>query len=94
MTEENAIKIAKTKWWKEIDDKTIVGFQLYEEKLCMDFGNFHKAVENAMKRPIFTHEFGTFGVKAMQKNIKKISLSELLLLLPEKKRIEMEELLI
>ena len=35
----------------------IVAFQLYEERLCMPFPLFHKAVEEALGRPVYTHEF-------------------------------------
>ena len=34
-----------------------MAFQLYEERLCMPFPLFHKAVEEALGRPVYTHEF-------------------------------------
>jgi hypothetical protein len=57
MTTEEAIAKAKTGWWKDKTPKEIVDFQLYEEKLCMDFSDFHKAVEKVLHRPVWTHEF-------------------------------------
>ena len=57
MTREQAIKLAATGWWKDRTPEDIVGFQLFEELLCMDFGDFHQAVEKALGRPVFTHEF-------------------------------------
>jgi hypothetical protein len=40
-------------------------FQLYEELLCMPFDVFHEAIEKALGRPVFTHEFAlnTEGIK-------------------------------
>jgi hypothetical protein len=57
MDDKEAIAKAKTLWWKEKSAKEIVDFQLYEPLLCMDFSDFHKAVEEALGRPVFTHEF-------------------------------------
>lgn len=58
MTEHEAIELAKSGWWKNKSSEAIVKFQLFEEKLCMDFADFHKAMEDCLKRPVFTHEFG------------------------------------
>ena len=44
--------------WKTWDDDTIVRFQLYQDRLCMDFSRFHEAVEKVLGRPVWTHEFG------------------------------------
>lgn len=57
MTREEAIQKAKSKWWIGKTSREIVDFQLYEDRLCMDFGEYHKAVEAALGRPVWTHEF-------------------------------------
>lgn len=57
MTKEQAIALAQTRWWEKATPRDIVAFQLYEDKLCMDFGDFHKAVEETLERPVWTHEF-------------------------------------
>lgn len=54
---DNAIALAKTGWWKCLEPFEIVLFQLYERNLCMDFPDFHEAVEQMVRRPVFTHEF-------------------------------------
>ena len=54
---DEAIAIAKTGWWKGEDPRQIVAFQLYEDLLCMDFGDYHEATEKALGRPVWTHEF-------------------------------------
>ena len=57
ITKEKAVALAESGWWKNATDKQIVDFQLFEERLCMDFGRFQEAVEKVLGRPVFTHEF-------------------------------------
>lgn len=66
MTRDEAVAMSESGWWKDKSPREIVAFQLYEEKLCMDFGDFHAAVERALGRPVYTHEFGLniAGLKA------------------------------
>ena len=55
---DKAIRLAETKWWKEKTPKEICDIQLFTKELCMDFSDFHAAMETCLSRPIFTHEFG------------------------------------
>ncbi len=65
MTKDEAIAKAKTGWWKDKTPQEIVDFQLYEEKICMDFSDFHKAVEAVLHRSVWTHEFAdVMGLRA------------------------------
>lgn len=57
MTPEEAITLAQSKWWEGRPSKEVALFQLQEPLLCMPFGDFHKAVEEAVGRPVWTHEF-------------------------------------
>ena len=57
MTKEQAIELGDSYWWKNATPHEIVGFQFYEDRLCMDFGDFHGAMEAVLGRPVFTHEF-------------------------------------
>ncbi len=57
MTTAEAITKAKSGWWKGATACEIVRFQLFEEKLCMDFPDFHTAVEKCLMRLVYTHEF-------------------------------------
>lgn len=57
MTKEEAIAMAESNWWKDKTAYEIVDFQLYEDTLCMDFSDFHKAIEDALGRSVWTHEF-------------------------------------
>ena len=37
--------------------REIVEFQLYQELLCVPWNVFHKAIEEVLGRPVWTHEF-------------------------------------
>jgi hypothetical protein len=56
-TKEQAIALAESDWWKDLPAVAVAGFQLFEDRLCMPFDEFHKAVEEALGRPVWTHEF-------------------------------------
>jgi hypothetical protein len=58
MTKAQALRKAKSGWWERQSAREIVAFQLYEQRLCMPFPLFHKAVEEALGRSVWTHEFG------------------------------------
>jgi len=57
MTREEAVAMAATGWWKGKPAAEVALFQLQEERLCMDFSDFHAAVEEALGFPVWTHEF-------------------------------------
>ena len=57
LTEKQAIELAKSGEWKSWPDQKLVGFQLSQDLLCMDFSYFHKKTEKVLGRPVFTHEF-------------------------------------
>lgn len=57
LTSEEAVELAESGWWKGLPAKEVALAQLQQERLCMDFGDFHKAVEDATGRSVFTHEF-------------------------------------
>lgn len=58
LTKEQAIEFHENKKWEQMTETERALFQLNQEKLCMPFDVFHKAVESTLKRPVFTHEFG------------------------------------
>lgn len=57
MTQAEAIAKAETGWWKTATPREIVAFQLYEDRLCMPFGDFQAACEAVLGRGVWTHEF-------------------------------------
>lgn len=58
MTKEQAIALAKSKFWEPMSFRERAVFQINERLLCMPFDVFHEAVEKTIGRPVFTHEFG------------------------------------
>jgi len=44
-------------WWESNDPEVIFLGQIKEEVLLMEFDKFHKAAEEALGRPVYTHEF-------------------------------------
>ena len=90
MNKQQSIKLYKTKFWKDLTNREIVKFQLFEDKLCMPFGVFHEAMEKVLKRPIWTHEFG-LNHKGLKKEFlgkqKPPTMKEIIELIPEEKRI-------
>jgi hypothetical protein len=57
MTKKQAVALAKSGWWRRCSAREVALFQLSERRLCMDFGAFHAAVEKALGRSVWTHEF-------------------------------------
>ena len=44
-------------WWDSDDLLVLAKGQLSERILLIDFALYHKAVESALERPVWTHEF-------------------------------------
>ena len=57
LTKEEAISIAEYGLHEKLNSREIVELQLFQDKLCMPFGAFHKAIEKELGRGVFTHEF-------------------------------------
>jgi hypothetical protein len=57
LTEEQAINFAKSGLWESWTHEQIVRFQLFQDKLCMNFSRFNEAIEKVLNRPVYTHEF-------------------------------------
>ena len=89
LTKKQAIALAKSKVWENWTNEEIVRFQLFQEKLCMDFSRFHEAVEAVLDRPVYTHEFAWADeVKKEYLGVKKPpTLTETIELIPEDKRL-------
>ncbi len=58
-TEDEAIDYARSGKWKELTDEQLFLLQMCQDKLCVDFGEFHRATEAVLDRPVWTHEFAS-----------------------------------
>jgi len=89
LTKEQAIAFAENKLYEGMTARQIAEFQLSQDLLCMPFEVFHKAMEEALGRPVFTHEFAfadslrkeLFGTKPSP------TFEEIINLIPEEKRV-------
>lgn len=52
MTEEQAKELYHSRWWESKSAHDIVAFQLFEERVCMPFEIFYKAVEKCLNRAV------------------------------------------
>lgn len=90
MTKDQALALAESKFWEPMSFRERATFQLFEPLLCMPFDVFHEAVEKALDRPVFMHEFGLNweGLKSeLIGESPKPSLEQILDLIPAEKRI-------
>lgn len=53
-----AIALCESGWWKGKAAREIAEFQMHHVELCLPFSDFHKAMEDTLGRPVWTHEFG------------------------------------
>lgn len=92
LNKEQAIQLADSKRWKNWTDKQRFVFQINQNKLCMDFSQFHKSTEKVLGRPVWTHEFAHPEnlIKEFLGIIKKPSMEEIIDLLPQDKLIILE----
>jgi len=90
MTKEQAIKLAESRFWEDMTNYDIAKFQLFEDKLCMPFEIFHKAIEEVLGRPVFIHEFG-LNREGLKKELlgekESPSLEDIINLIPKNKRV-------
>lgn len=87
---DRAIALSESKWWIGKTPRDIAKFQLFTKELSMPFDVFHEALEKALGRPVWTHELGlNFDGIIMEFLGEKDapSISEIMDLIPEEKRI-------
>jgi hypothetical protein len=90
MTTEEAIKLHESRFWEPMSFFDRAMFQLWENKLCMPFSVFHEAVEKALNRSVWTHEFALNreGLKAELLGLRPApSFDDIVNLIPEEKRV-------
>ena len=88
-TREQAIAFGENKLYEPLSYRERAELQLFQNKLCMPFDVFHEAIEKALGRPVFTHEFAFRDELIKELNGEKSAptLDEIINLIPEEKRI-------
>lgn len=66
---EAAMSLYESRWWEGKSAIEIAVTQLQIVELITEFGVFHAAVEEALGRPVFTHEFAFEGAERMFEEI-------------------------
>lgn len=87
---DKAIQLAESHWWELCTPREVAEFQLFTAELCMPFGEFHKSLEVALGRPVWTHELelNYDGICAEFLGERQApTLAEVMSLIPESKRI-------
>ena len=58
LTQQEAIELAQSGWWKTMPVKEAALLQLNQPLLCIDsFDTFHGLVEEALGEPVWSHQF-------------------------------------
>lgn len=87
---EIAKQLYRTKFWETMSARDIALFQLKVKYLCMPFDVFHKAIEKALGRPVWTHEMG-LNWKGLMKELlgekPTPTMEEIINLIPKEKRM-------
>ncbi len=93
MTRPEAVALYDSKFWEPMTYLERARFQLFEPRLCMPFDVFHEAVEKALGRPVWTHEFG-LNWDGLGRELTHCSpaptMQEIIDLIPAEKRIIVE----
>ena len=93
LTEEQAITLCRSNWWVGINPIKVAQFQLSQDRLCLNFNAFHKALEQALGRPVFVHEllYPDMLWDELHEKRNPPSLDELMAMLPGDKVIIVKE---
>lgn len=90
LTKEQAIAFCENRLYEGMTARQIAEFQMEQDRLCMPFDVFHKAITEALGRPVYTHEFALNrdGLRKELRGEKEPpTLEEIINLIPEDKRI-------
>jgi hypothetical protein len=90
LTQEQATAFFDSGAWKKMTVRERAVFQVEQDRLCMPFGEFHAAIEEALGRPVYTHEFGLNrdGLRAeLEGKAKAPAFAETLGMLPADKTV-------
>ena len=91
LTEEQAIRFAESGLWEGWTDEQIVRFQLYQRKVCVDFGRFMTALTKVLGRSVYTHELAGSNLDNIKREIlgdkQPPTLEDIMELIPKEKRI-------
>lgn len=89
LTRDEARAFYDSQVWKEWTSRQIAEFQMEQDFCCIPFDVVHKAFEQTLGRPVFTHEFGFRDElrKELYGEKEPPTIEEILNLIPKDKRL-------
>jgi hypothetical protein len=86
---KKALAIYKSGLWKKKPARDVALLQLTTVQLCMPFDEFHRITEEALGRPVWTHEFanGDALMAELLGEAPRPTIEEIFALLPAEKTI-------
>ena len=89
LTKEQALEIYDSRVWEEWSIEYIARFQLYQERPCVPFDVFHKAVTEELGRDVWTHEFAHMDIlrEEYEGKIPKPTFEDIVEMIPAEKRV-------
>ena len=91
LTRQEAELLAESNWWEsgQWSERELVEVQLFQERCCMSFSRFHKALEVILGRPVYAIEFG--NAESLRQEFKGLmpapSITEIIDQIPPHKRL-------
>ncbi|MDO8542329.1 MAG: hypothetical protein Q7S40_17965 [Opitutaceae bacterium] len=85
---QRAVALSESNWWEGRTAREIAKFQLFTVELCMPFNVFHRALQEALGRPVWRHELGLCVDELIQEFLGERdapAVAEILALLPQDK---------
>lgn len=90
---EAAIALAQTNWWVGKPAREVALIQMHIAECCMPFDLFQGALEEALGRPVYTHELALSYDRLLMELTGEAdapSLEDIINLIPANKRIVIE----
>lgn len=89
LTREEAIAFADTDAYAKMTEKEVAAFQLQQNLLCVPMAEFHRVLEVALNRPVFTHELANPAslLKEMYGDKKPPTFDDILAMITKEKRV-------
>ena len=91
LTEKQAINFFESGVWKDWNAEQLVRLQIFQDRLCVPWETFHKAMKDVLGRPVYTHEFMSSNRDSLTEEYlgtkEAPTLEEIINLIPQEKRI-------
>ena len=68
ISQETALRIIDTKWWEGLEPRDLAEIQFGQRLLCVPLHILQLALEKALRRSVWTHEF--MDMKALRQELR------------------------